>query len=60
GRIAGSGERPDVKPIGGSTSELAESLARFEAVGIAQVQVVLDPIDAQAVTEMGEVLALLQ
>jgi alkanesulfonate monooxygenase SsuD/methylene tetrahydromethanopterin reductase-like flavin-dependent oxidoreductase (luciferase family) len=60
GRIAGSGERPDVKPIGGSTSEMAESLTRFEAAGIAQVQVVLDPIDARAVTEMGEVLALLR
>ena len=60
GRIAGSGERPDVKPIGGSTPEMAESLARFEAAGIAQVQVVLDPIDTQAVTDMGEVLALLR
>ena len=60
GRIAGSGERPDVKPIGGSTSEMAESLARFGAAGITHVQVVLDPIDARAVTEMGEVLALLR
>ena len=60
GRIAGSGERPDVKPIGGSTSEMAESLARFGAAGITHVQVVLDPIDARAVTEMAEVLALLR
>jgi alkanesulfonate monooxygenase SsuD/methylene tetrahydromethanopterin reductase-like flavin-dependent oxidoreductase (luciferase family) len=58
GRIAGSGERPDVTPITGSRSEIAESLARFEAAGISHVQVVLDPIDAPAVTEMGEVLAL--
>jgi len=58
GRIAGSGERPDVTPITGSRSKIAESLARFEAAGITHVQVVLDPIDAAAVTEMGEVLAL--
>ncbi len=59
GRIAGSGERPDVTPITGSRSDLAESLARFGEAGITHVQVVLDPIDARAVTEMGEVLALL-
>ena len=59
GRIAGSGERPDVTPITGSRSEIAESLARFEAAGVTHVQVVLDPIDAPAVTEMGEVLALI-
>jgi alkanesulfonate monooxygenase SsuD/methylene tetrahydromethanopterin reductase-like flavin-dependent oxidoreductase (luciferase family) len=60
GRIAGSGERPDVTPITGSKSEIAESLARFEATGITHVQVVLDPIDAPAVTEMGEILALVR
>jgi alkanesulfonate monooxygenase SsuD/methylene tetrahydromethanopterin reductase-like flavin-dependent oxidoreductase (luciferase family) len=60
GRIAGSGERPDVTPITGSRSEIAESLARFEATGITHVQVVLDPIDAPAVTEMGEILALVR
>jgi alkanesulfonate monooxygenase SsuD/methylene tetrahydromethanopterin reductase-like flavin-dependent oxidoreductase (luciferase family) len=59
GRIAGSGERPEVTPITGSRSDMAESLARFGAAGITHLQVVLDPIDARAVTEMGEVLALL-
>jgi alkanesulfonate monooxygenase SsuD/methylene tetrahydromethanopterin reductase-like flavin-dependent oxidoreductase (luciferase family) len=58
GRIAGSGERPAVTPITGSRSDIAESLAHFEAAGITHVQIVLDPIDAPAVTEMGEVLAL--
>jgi len=60
GRIAGSGERPDVTPITGSRSDMAEGLARFGDAGITHVQVVLDPIDARAVTEMGEVLALLR
>ena len=60
GRIAGSGERPDVEPITGSSSDIAGSLARFGAAGITHLQIVLDPIDARAVTEMGEVLALLR
>jgi alkanesulfonate monooxygenase SsuD/methylene tetrahydromethanopterin reductase-like flavin-dependent oxidoreductase (luciferase family) len=60
GRIAGSSERPDVKPITGSASGIAESLARFEDAGIAHVQVVLDPIDAGAVTQMGQVLTQLR
>ena len=60
GRIAGSGERPDVTPITGSRSDMAERLARFGEAGITHVQIVLDPIDARAVIEMGEVLALLR
>lgn len=60
GRIAGSSERPDVTPITGSASDIAESLSRFEDAGITHVQVVLDPIDADAVTEMGEVLSRLR
>jgi alkanesulfonate monooxygenase SsuD/methylene tetrahydromethanopterin reductase-like flavin-dependent oxidoreductase (luciferase family) len=60
GRIAGSSERPDVTPITGSASDIAESLSRFEDAGITHVQVVLDPIDAVAVTEMGEVLSRLR
>jgi alkanesulfonate monooxygenase SsuD/methylene tetrahydromethanopterin reductase-like flavin-dependent oxidoreductase (luciferase family) len=60
GRIAGSSERPDVIAIGGSRNEIAESLARFADVGISHLQVVLDPIDAPAVNELGEVLTLLR
>ena len=60
GRIAGSGERPAITPITGSRTEMAQSLARFEAIGIAHVQVVIDPIDARSITELGEVLAQLR
>jgi alkanesulfonate monooxygenase SsuD/methylene tetrahydromethanopterin reductase-like flavin-dependent oxidoreductase (luciferase family) len=60
GRIAGSSERPDVTPITGSASDIADSLARFEHAGITHVQVVLDPIDPGAVAEMGEVLTRLR
>ena len=60
GRIAGSSERPEVMPITGSSSDIAEALARFEDAGITHVQVVLDPIDSVAVGAMGEVLTRLR
>lgn len=60
GRVAGSGERPDVTPITGSRSEMAESLSRFEAAGLSHLQVVLDPIDARAIEELGRVVELLR
>jgi alkanesulfonate monooxygenase SsuD/methylene tetrahydromethanopterin reductase-like flavin-dependent oxidoreductase (luciferase family) len=60
GRIAGSGERPLMTPITGSRAGIAESLTRFQATGIDHVQVVIDPIDARSVTEMGEVLSMLR
>ena len=59
GRVASS-ERPDVEAIKGSPQEIAESLARFGDAGISHIQVVLDPIDARAVTELAEVLRLLR
>ncbi len=60
GRIAGSGERPEVEPIRGSTQEMAEALARFGEKGISHLQIVLDPIDAPAVAELAEVVNLLR
>jgi alkanesulfonate monooxygenase SsuD/methylene tetrahydromethanopterin reductase-like flavin-dependent oxidoreductase (luciferase family) len=60
GRSAGSGERPEVPPITGSRSEMAESLAGFAATGVGHLQAVLDPIDARSVEELAEVLSLLR
>lgn len=60
GRIAGSSERPAVAPITGTPAEMAQALTRFGEAGITHLQVVLDPIDARGVTEMGEVLTLLR
>ncbi|HSK06547.1 MAG TPA: LLM class flavin-dependent oxidoreductase [Acidimicrobiia bacterium] len=59
GRIAGSVERPVVTAITGSRAEMAESLTRLSATGIGHLQVVLDPIDARSIEELGEVLALM-
>lgn len=60
GRIAGSSERPDVEAITGSAAGIAESLARFAEFGISHIQIVLDPIDARAVSEVAEAVALLR
>jgi alkanesulfonate monooxygenase SsuD/methylene tetrahydromethanopterin reductase-like flavin-dependent oxidoreductase (luciferase family) len=60
GRIAGSTDRPEVTPITGSRSDVAESLSRFADAGISHLQVVLDPIDARSIVELGEVLGLLR
>jgi alkanesulfonate monooxygenase SsuD/methylene tetrahydromethanopterin reductase-like flavin-dependent oxidoreductase (luciferase family) len=60
GRIAGSSERPEVDPIGGSSQEIAESLARFGEAGISHLQIVLDPIDARGVTELAGAVSLLR
>ncbi len=60
GRLAGSTERPEVMPITGSRSEMAESLSRFADAGVGHLQVVLDPIDARSIEEFGEVVELLR
>jgi hypothetical protein len=47
-----------VNPIAGSRSDVAETLSRIAAAGIGHIQVVLDPIDAAAIEELGEVARL--
>jgi alkanesulfonate monooxygenase SsuD/methylene tetrahydromethanopterin reductase-like flavin-dependent oxidoreductase (luciferase family) len=60
GRVAGSSDRPEVAPITGSRSEMAAALAAFADAGMDHLQVVLDPIDAHSVEELGEVLRILR
>lgn len=59
GRIAGSTDRPPITPIAGSRESLAEDLSRFGDVGVDLLQVVLDPIDAASIAELGEVVRLM-
>lgn len=59
GRIAGSEARPKAEPIAGDVSAIAEALAGFALADIDHLQLVVDPIDAAAVEELGKVLALL-
>lgn len=58
GRQPGDEDRGTAAPITGSRSEIAEQLRSFEDAGISHVQIVLDPIDAAAVEELAEVVAL--
>ncbi|MDQ3870033.1 MAG: hypothetical protein M3301_00265, partial [Chloroflexota bacterium] len=55
GRREGGG----VEPLRGSAAELARSLRAFAGEGIAHVQLVLDPINAHSIEEIGRVLQLL-
>jgi alkanesulfonate monooxygenase SsuD/methylene tetrahydromethanopterin reductase-like flavin-dependent oxidoreductase (luciferase family) len=59
GRIAGSTDRPATTPITGSREVLAEALSRFGEAGMGLLQVVLDPIDAASIEELGEVARLI-
>lgn len=60
GRTAGSGERPEVAPIQGDGAAIARSLMAFAEVGVTAIQVVLDPIDAAAVEELGGIMAMMR
>jgi probable F420-dependent oxidoreductase len=59
GRIAGSEDRPKAPPIVGDAGEIARQLGVFSSVGIDHLQLVVDPIDARAVEELGQVLAMM-
>jgi len=60
GRLAGSGQRPEVDPVSGSRGEMAETLAGFAEAGMDHLQLVLDPIDSRSVEEMAEVVRVLR
>ena len=59
GRRAGSEERPEAPPMRGSHEDIAEQLRAFERAGVSHLQLVIDPIDTQAVEELGDVIAML-
>ncbi len=60
GRRAGSREKQDSPPIRGSHGKIAAELKEFDDLGLAHVQVVLDPIDARGVEELAEIVRLLR
>nr|MDP9495981.1 LLM class flavin-dependent oxidoreductase [Actinomycetota bacterium] len=59
GRITGHGVIETDRAHTGSREDLAQLLYEYSGAGLSQVQLVLDPIDASSVEEMGEVLRLL-
>lgn len=56
GRVAGSEDRPTVEPI--VAEAVVETFAELDDMGIGHIQVVLDPIDAEAVRELGDILQM--
>lgn len=60
GRRAGSSEKQDSPPIRGSHEEIAAELRAFDDLGLAHIQVVLDPIDARGVEELAEIVRLVR
>lgn len=59
GRVAGSEDRPQAGPISGSHQAMASSIAAFAEADMDHIQVVLDPIDADGVEELAEIISLI-
>jgi alkanesulfonate monooxygenase SsuD/methylene tetrahydromethanopterin reductase-like flavin-dependent oxidoreductase (luciferase family) len=56
GRSLGDLKDPDVKPIPSDPATLAAALRAFEAEGVAHVQLVLDPINAETIAGLAPML----
>ena len=59
GRMLGDLSDPDVTPIPGDPEHLVRALRAFAAEGVAHVQLVLDPINADTIAALAPSLALL-
>jgi alkanesulfonate monooxygenase SsuD/methylene tetrahydromethanopterin reductase-like flavin-dependent oxidoreductase (luciferase family) len=59
GRIQGNTGRPPPAPLTGDAATIASGLRAYAAAGIAEVQLVLDPITQASIDELGPVLEAL-
>jgi alkanesulfonate monooxygenase SsuD/methylene tetrahydromethanopterin reductase-like flavin-dependent oxidoreductase (luciferase family) len=59
GRNAGGEIAPKAKPVKGTAEEMARAIAAYADVGVAHVQLVLDPITVASVEECAPVLEIL-
>ena len=57
GRLMGHEDGPKIRPLMGTSSELADQLRAFAAAGAAHVQLVIDPITRASIEACGELLA---
>jgi hypothetical protein len=57
GRLQGDSVLDPVQPIAGTPAEMAETLRAFAREGISHVQLVLDPIDLDAIRALAPTLA---
>jgi hypothetical protein len=60
GRSLGDLKEPDVTPIPSDPATLAATLRAFEAEGVAHVQLVLDPINAETIAALSPALKRLR
>jgi alkanesulfonate monooxygenase SsuD/methylene tetrahydromethanopterin reductase-like flavin-dependent oxidoreductase (luciferase family) len=59
GRIQGDVAQPPFEPLSGTPEVMAEELRAYAREGIAEVQLVLDPISLASIDEFASVLELL-
>ncbi|MGB8860506.1 MAG: LLM class flavin-dependent oxidoreductase [Ilumatobacteraceae bacterium] len=59
GRTMGDPTMATTAPVKGSAREVADQLASFAAVGVAHLQLVVDPITQRSIEWLGDVLSLL-
>ena len=57
GRIMGDTTQKDVPPVEGSPSEIAVKLREYASLGLAEVQLVVDPITIESIEALGPMLA---
>jgi probable F420-dependent oxidoreductase len=57
GRIMGDTSQKDVPPVEGSADEIARRLRAYAALGLAEVQLVVDPITIESIEGLAPVLA---
>ena len=56
GRVQGNFAKPEFEPLAGTPDEMAEELRAYAREGIAEVQLVLDPISLASIEEFASVL----
>jgi probable F420-dependent oxidoreductase len=57
GRIMGDTTSADVPPVEGSTEQIAASLREYAELGVAEVELVVDPITIESIQALAPVLA---
>jgi probable F420-dependent oxidoreductase len=57
GRVMGDTTQKDVPPVEGSPAEIADRIREYAALGLAEVQLVVDPITIESIQALAPVLA---
>ena len=60
GRVTGDPEDRGVVPLSGSSEDIAAGLLRYRALGIAHLQLVLDPITCGSIERLAPILGLVR